>query len=263
VSVAGPDIAGPDILDRPDGIGPAFLGAIALHAAAIGALVFSSLSRPTPFGSAQAGGNAIGIEAVNTIPLVHHGTPNPLANDTESQVPQTPVKTRDSVKQEKPPPDAIALKLKKNKQKPAPVTAARQRFRPLEELLPNQLTSQDAPQVANQAYSAAPGSGRIGAGPHTTLGNEFGGYADQIRQIIASKWHTGDVNAQNAPTVIATFDLMRDGSIRNLHLLQSSGISSLDFSVQRAIQDSSPLPPIPATFPRSSASVEFWFELKR
>jgi TonB family protein len=263
VSVASPDIAGPDILDQPDSIGPAFLGAIALHAAAIGALVFSSLSRPTPFGSAQVGGNAIGIEAVNTIPLVHHGAPNPLANDTESQVPQTPVKARDSVKQEKPPPDAIPLKQKKDKQKPAPKTAAQQRFRPLDELLPNQITSRDAPQVSNQAYSAAPGSGRIGAGPHTTLGNEFGGYADQIRQIVASKWRTGDVNVQNAPVVIADFDLMRDGSIRNLRLLQSSGISSLDFSVERAIQDSSPLPPIPASFPRSYASVEFWFELKR
>lgn len=260
-------VADPDILDhglyQGDSIGPAFLGAIAMHAAAIGALVFSSLSSRTSFGSAQAGGNAIGIETVNTIPLVHHGAPNPLANDTESEVPQTPVKARDSVKQEKPPPDAIPLKLKKNKQKPAPVTAARQRFRPLDELLPNQITSQDAPQVSNQAYSAAPGSGRIGAGPHTTLGNEFGGYADQIRQIVASKWRTGDVSAQNAPVVIADFDLMRDGSIRNLHLLQSSGISSLDFSVERAIQDSSPLPPIPAGFPRSYASVEFWFELKR
>jgi TonB family protein len=262
VSVAGPDIVGPDILDRPEGIGPAFLGAVALHAAVIGALVVTSLENRTQFGSAQAGGNAIGIETVNTIPLVHHGAPNPLANDTESQVPQTPVKTKDSVKQEKPPPDAIALKLKK-KQKPAPVTAARQRFRPLDDLLPNQITSQDAPQVSNQAYSAAPGSGRIGAGPHTTLGNEFGGYADQIRQIIASKWRTGDVSAQSAPVVIADFDLMRDGSIRNFRLLQSSGISSLDFSVERAIQDSSPLPPIPAAFPRSYASVEFWFELKR
>jgi TonB family protein len=256
-------VASPDILDSPESIGPAFLGAVVLHAAVIGALVVASLENRTPFGSAQAGGNSIGIEAVNTIPLVHHGAPNPLANDTESQVPQTPVKTKDSVKQEKPPPDAIPLKLKKNKEKPAPVTAARQRFRPLDDLLPNQITSQDAPQVSNQAYSAAPGSGRIGAGPHTTLGNEFGGYADQIRQIIASKWHTGDVNAQSAPVVIADFDLMRDGSIRNIRLLQSSGISSLDFSVQRAIQDSSPLPPIPAAFPRSSASVEFWFELKR
>jgi TonB family protein len=196
--------------------------------------------------------------------LAHHGQPNPLANDTESQVPQTPVKAaKETVKQETPPPDAIPLKLKKTKEKPAPVTAARQRFRPLDELLPNQMTSQSAPQVANQAFSAAPGSGRIGAGPHSTLGNEFGGYADQIRQIVASKWRTGDVNVPSGPVVIADFDLMRDGSIRNLHLLQTSGISSLDFSVQRAIQEAAPFPPIPAAFPRSSASVEFWFELKR
>jgi hypothetical protein len=33
--------------------------------------------------------------------------------------------------------------------------------------------------------------------------------------------------------------------------------------VQRAIMEASPFPPIPPGFARSSAKVEFWFELKR
>jgi periplasmic protein TonB len=253
-----------DILDQRDSLRGAFFAAAALHAAVIGGLVFSSFTGHRPsFGALQAGGAAVGVQAVNTIPLIHHGAPNPVANDTESQVPQTPVvKPKERVKEQPPPPDAIPLKMRKSKQKPAPETSSRQRFRPLNELLPNQLTSATAPQVANQAFSAS-GSGRIGAGPHTTLGDQFAGYADQIRQIVASKWRTGDVNAQSAPTVIATFDLMRDGSVRNVQLLQRSGVTALDNSVERAIQEAAPFPPIPAAFPRSSASVEFWFELKR
>lgn len=68
-----------------------------------------------------------------------------------------------------------------------------------------------------------------------------------------------------APVVIATFDLMRSGTVTNLKLLQTSGIASLDNSVQRAILDANPFPPIPPAgcTDRSSARVEFDFELKR
>jgi TonB family protein len=253
------------ILDEPDRMRGPFLGAVALHTAIFGGLFLSASfnSHRSSFGALQAGGNAIGVEAVNTIPLIHHGNPNPVANDTESEIPQTPVKAPDRVKAEKPPPDAVPLKMRKTKKKTAEVASARQRFRPLDELLPNQITSQSAPEVSNPAFSAVPGAGRLGTGPNTTLGNRFAGYADQIRQIVASRWRAGDVRAQTAPIVIATFDLMRDGSIRNLQLLQRSGDSSLDLSVQRAITESVPFPPIPSGFDRDHASVEFWFELKR
>jgi TonB family protein len=257
--------AHPGILDQPERLGRPFLGAVALHAAVFGSLfLWTSInSHRSSFGALQAGGNAIGVEAVSSIPLIHHGNPNPVANDTESEIPQTPVKAPDRVKAEKPPPDAVPLKMRKTKKKTAEVASARQRFRPLDELLPNQVTSTLAPQVSNEAFSAVPGAGRLGTGPNTTLGSRFAGYADQIRQIVASKWRAGDVREQTAPIVIATFDLMRDGSIRNLQLLQRSGNTSLDLSVQRAIQESAPFPPIPAGFDRDRASVEFWFELKR
>jgi TonB family protein len=145
------------------------------------------------------------------------------------------------------------------------VASERQRFRPFKELDNNQVFSKQAPQVSNPLFAATPGTGRVGPGVNTTLGTRFAGYSQQIQQLIAQKWRTNDVDAriQSAPEVIATFDLMRDGSVRNLQILQRSGIQPLDYSVQRAIMEASPFPPIPPGFDRSSAKVEFWFELKR
>jgi TonB family protein len=55
---------------------------------------------------------------------------------------------------------------------------------------------------------------------------------------------------------------MKDGSIRNLTIVESSRISSLDSSVRRAIEGVT-LPPLPTGFPHSSAKCEFTFELKK
>ena len=56
----------------------------------------------------------------------------------------------------------------------------------------------------------------MGVGANSTLGTQFGAYAAQIQDLIARNWHTNDVTARSAPQVIASFDLMKDGSIRNL-----------------------------------------------
>ena len=257
-----------DILDDRDRLGGAFAGALALHAAMIGALVAYSMygGHHDAFGEKDAGGGAIGVEAVNSIPLPHHGAENPVANDTESQVPQTPAKAVEKPKEEKlPPPDAVALKSKKAKKEQAKATPPQQRFRPFKDLDPNQLTSREGPQISSAQYSAMPGAGRIGTGANTTLGNRCGGYAQLIQQGVAQKWKTSTIDAtvNTAPTVIAMFDLQSDGTARNVRLLQKSGITSLDFSVERAILDASPFPPIPAQCNRDSARVEIWFELQR
>jgi protein TonB len=257
-----------DILDDRDPLGGAFAGALMLHAALIGGLTAYALlnGHSEAFGTKDAGGGAIGVEAVKSIPLAHHGAENPVANDTQSQVPQTPAKPVERVKEEKlPSPDAIPLKSRKAKKEQAQVASEKQRFRPFKELDANQLTNKEAPQVSSSLFSAMPGAGRVGTGSNTTLGTRFGGYAQQIQQLVASKWRTADVDAtiNTAPTVIATFDLMRDGTARNVKILQKSGVPSLDFSVERAILEASPFPPIPPGFERDSARVEFWFELKR
>lgn len=256
----------PDLLDQPEPLNRAFVAALTLHVTLLAGMgIYSWVnSQHDSFGAQNAGGGAIGIEAVKSIPLVHTGEQNPVANDTESQVPQAPAKPIEREKVEKVSPNAVALKMRQKKRL-ADVASEHQKFRPFKEIDHNQVFATQAPQVSNPLFSALPGSGRIGTGINTTLGTRFAGYGQQLQQLVAQKWHTNDVDAhlQTAPIVIASFDLLRDGRIRNLRIVQQSGISTLDYSVQRAILEASPFPPIPAGFERDSAKIEFTFELKR
>lgn len=259
-----------DILDQQERLRGAFGAALALHVGLAGAaLLYSWIhGRTESFGDKNAGAGAIGIQAVDAIPLVHRGEPNPVANDTESLVPKEQAKPepKQRAKDKVEPPDPTAVRLKsKNAKKQPQAAVPPPRFRSFKEVEANQLKARQNPAVANPAYSALPGAGNIGAGANTTLGDRFAGYGAQIRQLVAQKWRTGEVpaNIRSAPMVVATFELMRDGSVRNVRILQRSGIALLDYSVERAIEEASPFPPIPPGFDRDRATVEFWFELKR
>jgi periplasmic protein TonB len=256
-----------DILDQRESLRGPFTGALTLHVAVIGGLVVYTLisGHHEPFGDPNAGGAAVGIEAVSKIPLPHTGPVNPVAHDTQSQVPQQPAK-RERVKKEPPPPkDAIALKSKTAKRLRAKVVPQPRHFKSFDELDPNKIKSEQAPAVSSPLFSELAGSGRIGTGANTTLGSRFGAYSALIQQRVTQHWNTGDVEAsiRTAPQVVVDFDIRRDGSISAPKIVQGSGISTLDFSVRRAILEASPFPPLPREFPRSSATVEFVFELKR
>jgi len=254
-----------DILMQSDRTGRGFIAALVMHALLLGGFVVSNLLPHSPtLGAKDAGGAAVAIQTVNSIPLPHEGPKNPLASDTDSEVQQAPAKPKEAAKKEIPPPDAVPLKTPKPKKSVADVASERNRYRPFKDIDPYQVYSKSAPAVSNPAFSAQ-GAGRVGVGPHTTLGDKCAAYAAQIQQLIASHWNTStvDVRLQTAPTIIADFDLRRDGSIHNEHILQSSGIQPLDASVERAVLDSNPLPSLPPCFDRDQASVEFWFELKR
>ena len=119
----GPGIH-PDILEEREPLSRAFLAALTLHVtmlAAMGIYAWMNAHRDS-FGAQNAGGGAIGIESVKTIPLLHSGEQNPVANDTESQVPQQPAKPIEKVKEEKVSPKAVALKMKE-KRRPAEVAS--------------------------------------------------------------------------------------------------------------------------------------------
>jgi protein TonB len=179
-------------------------------------------------------------------------------------VPQQPVKQEKAQKEPPPPKDAIPLKSKNAKQLRAKIEQPK-RFKSFEDIDPNRIVARQAPAVSSPMFSEASGAGRIGTGANTTLGTQFGEYSSRIQQLVTQKWRTGDVDAniRTGPTVTASFEIRRDGSIGPVRLVQRSGIATLDFSVQRAILDASPFPPLPQAFPRNSATVEFVFELKR
>ena len=257
-----------DILDQREPLRGPFTGALALHVGIAGALVLYTLvlGHSKPFGDPNAGGAAVGITAVPSIPLAHSGPANPVAHDTQSQVPQEPVKQEKAKKEPPPPKNAVELKSKTAKQLRAKVETRPQppHFKSFDELDPNKIKSQQAPAVSSPMFSVS-GAGRIGAGANTTLGSRFGEYSGRIQQLVTQHWRTGDVDAsiRTAPQVIVSFEIRRDGNISAPRVVQSSGISTLDFSARRAILEAGPFPPLPQAFDRSSATFEIVFELQR
>jgi protein TonB len=258
-----------DILDQHDSLRKPFTGALALHIAVIGGLAVYTLmlGHREAFGDPNAGGAAVGIQVTKSIPLPHTGPENPVAHDTQSQVPQEPAK-QERVKKEPPPPkNAVELKSRTAKRLRAKVEPQAQphHFKSFDELDPNKIKSQQAPAVSNPLFSEMAGAGRVGTGANTTLGSRFGAYSELIQERVTQHWRTGDVDAsiRTAPQVVVNFEIQRNGNIGAVKIVQQSGIASLDFSVRRAILEASPFPPLPSGFERNSATVEFVFELKR
>jgi len=104
----------------------------------------------------------------------------------------------------------------------------------------------------------------VGVGTNSVLGNRFGAYADLVAQRVTEKWQTsGLLGLHIAPEVIVTFDILRDGSIRNVQIAQRSGNSNLDYSAQRAVLDAAPFPPLPPGYEGNAANVELHFQLQR
>jgi TonB family protein len=100
-------------------------------------------------------------------------------------------------------------------------------------------------------------------------GGDFAGrfpsYVDAVRNRISSNWlqSTVDPTVRWAPRSSYSFQVMRDGTVANVQMLQSSGNRSVDNSALRAILSSSPMSPLPSNYPGSSVTVEFWFDFRR
>ncbi len=252
-----------DILDQRESLGAPFVQSVLLHAAIAAALIVSSISfehSRQQWGSTNTGaGTAVAINSVKTIPLpARAGIKNPVANDTESRVPQAP-KPEPKKQVKIPEEDAVPLKSRLAKKQPRP--EAPQRYRP-QPLASNQVVSSTAPAAVSPMFEK-PGAGGVGVGPNSTFGNQFGAYADLVVRRVTDKWQTSGLAGLSLPMVVVTFDIMRDGSVRNPQIAQRSGNSTLDYSTLRAVTDAGPFPPLPSNYSGSSTSVELRFQLQR
>lgn len=253
-----------DILDEPESLRGPFVQSMVLHSVLYMLLVAGGIQSQRSrevWGSAQTqAGDAVQVNAVKTIPLPSRvGHINPVANDTESQVPQPP-KVEPKKQVRVPEPEAIPMKSRIVAQQPRPQAEQKYRDRPLTS---NQVTSSVPPAAVSPIFEK-PGSGGVGIGPNSVFGNRFGAYADLVIKRVTEKWQTSGLSSSHtAPMVIVTFDILRDGSVRNPQLAQRSGNSTLDFSALRAVMDAGPFPPLPADYNRSEANVELRFQLQR
>lgn len=97
------------------------------------------------------------------------------------------------------------------------------------------------------------------------FGSRFPWYVESVQRRISGNWlqSTVDPGISFAPRVVATFDILKNGTVTNAQVTRSSGNASVDRSALRAILESSPLEPLPSGYDGSRVSVEFWFDFKR
>jgi TonB family protein len=108
------------------------------------------------------------------------------------------------------------------------------------------------------------GMGFTGPGGGDFAGR-FPAYVDAVRNRISSNWmqSTIDPTVRWAPRAQFTFQVLRDGTVANVQLTQSSGNRSVDNSALRSILSSSPMSSLPSYYSGNSVTFEFWFEFRR
>jgi TonB family protein len=262
-----------DALDQSDRLGGAFWGSLGFHISLAALILGFSIIQPNrvKWGDPAGGGfGAVGVTPVASIPLPARSAPaNPVANDTESQVPPTPAKAKPQPKKLPPIPNAVAIPSRNATKKllkdipPAPVP---NKWAAAHPPAPNQLTSSYG-QRANSPMYNMPGGGGVGVGTSSSFGTQFGAYATLLRDKIAQNWRTNDVDARvlTAPPVVVVFTIRRNGALvpNSARVSQSSGNRALDLSTLRAIMDAAPFQELPPGYNKDQAELELRFELRR
>lgn len=251
-----------DILSRPERLTVPFWTSLSLHLAVLAAFGIGAVVKGSHInmGSPNGGGMGVLVTPVASIPIPNRGGPqNPVANDTESQVPTPPTPKEKAKPAPKPKPltadEKLLMQMEKAPQK-RPSEPQPNKFRDQQKYSPSQLYS-DAGQRMSTSQFGMQGGGGVRLGDSSPFGDQFGAYANIIRNNIAQNWRP---TSQRASPAVVTFTIHRDGSVTNVKVEKSSGISTMDNSAIRAVQDAQ-LPPLPPNFPRNQADVEMTFEL--
>jgi periplasmic protein TonB len=253
-----------DILDNRDSLGGPFMAALLIHVGVVAALfvgwIWMNRARDTLGDLHPAGGPAYDVSPVSKVPIPQsQAQPNPVAADTKSSVPTAPAK--EDVEKKPPAPDKDAFELAEKKRRQAEQPLHQQKY--MQRAPDNQVYSQTRTAVSSPLYGGQSGAGQVGIGPNSPLGNRLGWYAEIVRQRIAQQWLTNglDARSQQSPAIVS-FIIMRDGSIRDVRVVQPSGNPNIDNTAQRAVYQASPLPALPPQISDNSISAQFTFNLR-
>jgi periplasmic protein TonB len=240
---------------KPLLISMAFHGALAMTVFMLGYVL-------QPHGTTNWGtnrGEAVEAQLVSAaIPIPHQEqTQNIVANEnkgvTQTQPQPKPVETEDGISI---PGKVIPKKIDKVVPPPTRTTPPRATPTPVETAVPY---GEGGPVSGPYGNFAAPNTKGGFSVKDAAFGDKYGWYIDVIRRKVQSNWLTYEIDPRiTAPhRAFIEFDIVRDGSPRNVQLAQSSGVPSLDQSAIRAVQRIDGFGALPEG---SVLHVEFWFD---
>jgi TonB family protein len=220
-------------------------------------------------GSGQNWGTngAVQMGAVPSVP----GVPLPTPMRTTPNTVATPnpglTKTEPQPKEE-PPPEAQQIPKFKDAVKPEKLERVNKRIQKPEPPPPDNAVPYGeggAPTINYTQVVTPAGEGGVSLGEANSFGQRYGYYVASLRNRIGSNWLMSTIspNILTAPRVYLTFRILRDGTVTDVQITQSSGIPEVDRSALRAILASNPLPPLPADYSGGSVNVSIYFDFHR
>jgi TonB family protein len=254
------------------------LWSLVLHSLLFGSMAVSTIfSHRGDLWGGPGGGGAVSVKLVGGLQGVP--LPRPETVTTNRVVDETKglYKAEPKPKPKAPPPDATQLPEFKKEKQPHYVTRP---SKVLEDKTPPPQNAVPYGQGGTPSvpYSQAQSQSQFAMGSTgTTAGMGFGGpgggdfagryswYVSAVQRRVSSNWlqSTIDPSLPWAPRAVVTFDILRNGAVTNVQILQSSGNASVDSSVMRAVLGSSPMQPLPNDYSGGKVSVEFWFDYRR
>jgi TonB family protein len=109
------------------------------------------------------------------------------------------------------------------------------------------------------------GEGGLSFGEGGDFGERYGWYVASVRNRISSNWLLSTISPSilRAPRLYMTFTILRDGTVTNVEITQSSGLPEVDRSALRAVLASNPLPALPSDYAGNRVKVNLYFDFRR
>jgi periplasmic protein TonB len=200
--------------------------------------------------------------------------PKPTVTDSKTADPSNDLFT------EQPPPNPLPVPDRQpekpaekiapfKKEKPLPPTKRSKVDKPKTPPPDNAVTGHGSPPNMPSSYATQPPGG--GASPVSVQGqgggdfaSKYAWYIEAVRRRISQNWIQASIDPAvrqgRTAHAVMTFTINRDGSVRSVQLLQSSGNLSMDNSARRAL-DGIQFAPLPNDFSGSHVDVTFDFDL--
>lgn len=210
-------------------------------------------------------GTAVAVNITQGVKIpVPRSAPNPVANPVEHEVPavKEPPKPAAPEKPPEPEPEAVPVE-EPRKTSPKPVPEQKtQKSAP--EKPDNQSPSTTGSRASSEVFEApSEAIGGVGVSGRDPFGQAGAAYARRLQEKLSREWAKtlGQVSGNRSNAAVVQFKILKNGSIRDIRIVQSSGNRSFDYSVHRAVQYTNPFNPLPPQMRRSVVSVEMRFQL--
>ena len=176
------------------------------------------------------------------------GSPTPPAPEPEPEPKNEPKVVRPTVEQreELPMPDAPE-KTKPRWEKPKQDSGLRG------------ADAASAKSASLRGTARAPGLGLGGAGGSSAFDQDFE-YAYYVQQMLGRiHQHWQRTPVRGTAVVIVRFTILKNGSVQDAEIEQSSRVAVLDRGSMRAVLLAEPMPPLPNSYPRDRVGVHLRF----